>query len=308
MLISTDENTMKKFKHSLSYFILLGLFGSLAMHAFADTPINIAPSQTQSAVEQRATDENAINNNPYAISAYQPSYILPFYYTQTPDNQVYAGNTPNNQALSRDEVKYQFSFKVPAWKIGAKDYLYLAYSQMSYWQAYAGSAYFRETNYEPEIFDSHQLNYNLLDGWTTNFLNVGAMHQSNGKGGDLERSWNRLYVQAISSKGNWMVSIRPWFVYHDPTYERDNPDMTRYMGHGDFIAAYKYNTQVFSLTLRNEAESGFSRGTEMLTWSFPLTVHLRAYVQLFSGYGQSLIEYNHYTNGAGIGVSLSDWL
>jgi phospholipase A1 len=134
------------------------------------------------------------------------------------------------------------------------------------------------------------------------------MHQSNGKGGDLERSWNRLYAQAISSKGNWMLTIRPWYVIDDSTYERDNPDMTRYMGHGDLVAAYKYNSQVFSLSLRNEAESGLSRGAEMLTWSFPLTGPLKGYVQIFSGYGQSLIEYNHYTNGMGIGFSLSDWL
>jgi phospholipase A1 len=117
-----------------------------------------------------------------------------------------------------------------------------------------------------------------------------------------------LYTQAISSKGNWMIAVRPWYVFHDSTYERDNPDMTRYMGDGDVVAAYKYNKQVLSLTLRNQAESGFSRGAEMLTYSFPLTGHLEGYIQIFSGYGQSLIEYNHYTNGIGIGVSLSDWL
>ncbi|MDF2939434.1 MAG: phospholipase [Gammaproteobacteria bacterium] len=291
-----------------SQLTVLALLSISTHPAFADTPISIQPSQTQSAVVQRANEEDSINNNPYSFSAYQPSYVLPYYYTETPDNQVYAGNTPNNQQLSRSEIKYQFSFKVPVWQITAKDQLYLAYTQMSYWQAYAGSAYFRETNYEPEVFDSHQLNYDIADGWTTNFLNVGAMHQSNGKGGDLERSWNRAYVQAITSKGNWMVTVKPWYVFHDSTYERDNPDMTRYMGHGDIVAAYKYNTQVFSLTLRNEAESGFSRGAEMLTWSFPISRRLRAYVQLYSGYGQSLIEYNHYTNGAGVGVSLSDWL
>lgn len=274
----------------------------------ADDPIKNPLPKMNNAVEQRAYDESAIDNNPYAISLYQPTYIIPYYHTVSPDYAIYNNNTPNDQTLSRDEIKYQFSFKVPVWKITDKDKLYLAYTQLSYWQAYSGSAYFRETNYEPEVFDAHKLNLNLIDGWTTNFLNVGAMHQSNGKGGDLERSWNRLYAEAISSKGGGMIAIKPWLVVHDSTYERDNPDMTRYLGDGQFIAAYKYHNQVFSLTFENEFESGFSRGSEMATWSFPLAGPLEGYVQLFSGYGQSLIEYNHYTNAIGIGVSLSDWL
>ncbi|MFN7095894.1 MAG: phospholipase A, partial [Burkholderiales bacterium] len=26
------------------------------------------------------------------------------------------------------------------------------------------------------------------------------------------------------------------------------------------------------------------------------------------GYGQSMIEYNHYTNSIGIGIALNDWI
>ncbi|MDO8953372.1 MAG: phospholipase A [Gammaproteobacteria bacterium] len=274
----------------------------------ADAPVTHPLPKLNNAVEQRALDESAIDNNPYAVSLYQPTYILPFYHTVSPYYSIYQGNTPNDQTLSRDEIKYQFSFKVPVWQITPKDKLFLAYTQLSYWQAYAGSAYFRETNYEPEAYVSHRIDYNLVDGWTTNFINVGGMHESNGKGENLERSWNRAYVEAVSSKNGGMIILKPWVVMHDKTYEEDNPDMARYLGYGQAIAAYKYHSQVVSLTLENEAESGFSRGSEMLTWSFPLTGPLDGYVQLFSGYGQSLIEYNHYTNAIGIGVSLSDWL
>jgi len=39
-----------------------------------------------------------------------------------------------------------------------------------------------------------------------------------------------------------------------------------------------------------------------------LLTKVKGYVQVFSGYGQSLIDYNRYTNGVGIGFALSDWI
>ena len=61
---------------------------------------------------------------------------------------------------------------------------------------------------------------------------------------------------------------------------------------------------------QNNLESGFSRGGLELSWSFPLWnwPYLRGYVQYYTGYGESLIDYDQYVNRLGIGFSLSDWL
>lgn len=270
-------------------------------------PSHSAIKYTKSPVEERAKKEEKILPDSFAITFYKPTYILPYYVSGSPDNAVYQNNTPNNERLKNAEVKYQFSVKVPAWKniFNHHSSLFLAYTQLSYWQLYNHKAFFRESDYEPEIFLANEVNFHLVKNWRVNFLNIGASHQSNGYGNALERSWNRLYVDAITSVGNWMISLKPWYII---STNKNNNNIAQYLGYGQILVAYKYHKHVFSITAHNLVEGGGKRATAELTWSFPLIPYIKGYVQLFSGYGQSLIEYNHRTNSAGVGVALSDWV
>lgn len=87
-----------------------------------------------------------------------------------------------------------------------------------------------------------------------------------------------------------------------------NPNIGKYLGYGRIIISYKRKGQVFSLMSHNFIEGHARYVTGELTWSFPLTNYLKGYVDIFSGYGQSLIEYNHRTNSTGIGIALNDWV
>jgi len=301
-------------------FVLLSLFfyaaaAQTTQPANASTTAPILPSSTHpytevSPVEERVKKEDNIVPNSFAIAFYKPTYVLPYYYTGSPYYSVYANNTPQNERLKNSEIKYQLSFKVPVWKniLHYPTTLFLAYTQLSYWQAYNKTAFFRETDYEPELFLANEINLHLFGDWHTNLLNIGAVHQSNGYGGTMERTWNRIYLELIASNDNWMVSVKPWFVINDSTLRRYNPDIVSYLGHGQILVAYKYYRQGFSVQARSFLEHGGERTTGEFTWSFPITPYLNGYLQVFSGYGQSLIEYDHRTNSVGVGIALSNWV
>lgn len=303
---------MKKDYFVKFFLILLLNYFGVCFAQSSTTPTNDvpAPPKIKNPVQARQVEEEKIPPNYFALGFYKPTYVLPLYFTGSPDNTVYKNNNSNAQTLKHTEIKYQLSFKVPVWKniFNCPTSLFVAYTQLSYWQAYNHTAFFRETDYEPELFFANELNRHLFSDWRLSFVNLGAVHQSNGYGGTLERSWNRIYLEAISSREHWMVSLKPWYVIHDHTMNESNPNIARYLGYGEALISYKHGHQVFSFMLRNMIESGGRRSAAELTWSFPITYYIKGYVQVFSGYGQSLIEYNHRTNSAGIGFALSDWV
>ncbi len=263
-----------------------------------------------SPVEDRIKQEEKIPSSSFAIAFYKPTYLMPYYFTGSPYYAVYKHATPNNERLSHVEMKYQLSFKVPVWKniFHYRSTLNLAYTQLSYWQAYNRKAFFRETDYEPEIFIANEVNCHLFKDWMLNFINMGAVHQSNGFGNHMERSWNRIYIEIISSTDNWMFSLKPWYIVQETTVKEHNPHIAYYLGYGQFLVAYKYHRLVFTLQTHNLIEAGGKHATAEFAFSFPLSANLNAYLQVFSGYGQSLIEYNHRTNSVGLGIAFSNWV
>lgn len=273
--------------------------------AKVDNTLTAITTDKPSAYEQKNAEEAELLNNPLGIVLYKPTYILPAYYTQSPDYAIYQNNTPDSQKVQQMELKAQFSFLLPLvtdlFNYPNTD-LDVAYTQLSYWQVYAASQYFRETDYEPEIFVSWHPKVN----W---FAHFGVVHQSNGLGGEYERSWNRAYTDLIFARGNWDFSVEPWvLIFTSESSDLHNPDIPHYLGNGEFNVAYKLGKNEFSVMSRNNLESGFSRGAEEIDYSHYLYKHFNVYLQFFSGYGQSLIEYNHYTNAVGVGISLNNWL
>ena len=290
----------------LKYFLQLIIFFCINYsNVKAQAPID-APRDT-TAFEKKDIKENKVINNDFAITFHKKNYVFPLYVTGSPYHQVYENYTPENEKIQKTEISYQISFKAPIWKdmFQSSSSIYFAYTQLSFWQAYNKMAFFRESDFEPEIFVVSKLAWPLFGNFLLDTLNVGAVHASNGAGGIEERSWNRLYIEATASNPNWIIHIRPWYVFHDSTYNRLNPDMAKYLGFGEVAISYKFLTQDVTLQGHGFFENKGRYKTASISYSYPIAPKFRGYIQAFHGYGQSLIEYDHHTNGVGLGVLLN---
>jgi len=211
--------------------------------------------------------------------------------------------TDFNTDLAHNELVYQLSFKTKAVEGIAKKPvdLWFGYTQNSFWQAgnRKASSPFRETNYQPELMLVTPLNFDVL-GMHASFLNLGVVHQSNGQASTLSRSWNRYYAQVGLERAGFTVLGRVWKRVNEAASEDNNPDIVDYMGRGDLNVTYRNNGHDYSALLRRNFST--ERGAVQLSWAFPLAGHFKGYVQYFSGYGQSLIDYNYYQNVVGVGL------
>ena len=249
------------------------------------------------------------------IRANQPVYLLPAFWTSS-KNELPSSPNPQNtettdQNLKSTEAKFQISLKTKAAEnlIGNNGDLWLGYTQSSRWQVYNSeeSRPFRETNYEPEASLIFRTNYELL-GLNGRLLGMTFNHQSNGRSDPLSRSWNRVMLNLGLERGNFAMMIRPWYRIEEDAKDDNNPDIKDYMGRGDITGFYRWNDHEFSLMLRHSLKGGDdSHGAAQFDWAFPIKGKLRGHFQLFDGYGESLIDYNHRATYVGLGVSLMNW-
>ncbi|WP_213995044.1 phospholipase A [Arsukibacterium sp.] len=267
------------------------------------------------ALDKRLKAEQWDEYEPFTLLPHETNYLMPLTYVDG------IAGTLNRDGVSAQsdnvEAKFQLSLKTPLWTKIYKDngYLFFAFTQQAYWQAYNSrvSSPFRETNYEPELILMlpHYRNYEEA---ASRIISLSLSHQSNGRAGELSRSWNRLKLSWVTSIGNVFINFEPWYRFNeqrktavdDPKGD-DNPDITKYMGWFELSAAYKQDDATWRLMLRNNLRSD-NKGALRLSYSRPFNRHIRLYVELFNGYGESLIDYDRSVTRFGIGFELNDIL
>jgi len=239
---------------------------------------------------------------------HRPNYLIATYST-SPNSAPYLPFqrlVSSSATLSHMELAFQLSFKMKLAEnaLGKPVDLWFGYTQNSFWQAInrEASSPFRESNYQPELMAVFPLKFNLL-GLHARFINLGLVHQSNGQASTLSRSWNRVYAQLGMEKDDVTLVGRWWRRLKESASEDDNPDIVDYMGRGDLSVTYRWRGQEFSLLTRYNFQT--HKGAAQLGWTFPIAGQLKGYVQLFSGYGQSLIDYNHSQKVLGLGILVS---
>lgn len=283
----------------------------------AQRPADTTPQGTRpSSLAERWDLDDAPNPALFALRPYKPVYILPAFYSTSPSTRATSPNPENNATLQGPinhlEGKFQISLKAKLFDNLLVDSgsLWFGYTQSSRWQVYntATSRPFRETDYEPELMYTAPTRYSLfgLDG---RLVGLSLTHQSNGRDIPQSRSWNRVIGQIGLENDHWAFLIRPWIRLREKAEKDDNADILDYVGRGELIAVRKLGNQQIAVTLRHSLKGGDrSHGSVAVDWAFPLYGYLKGHVQIFTGYGESLLDYNHRQHAIGVGLSVGEWL
>ena len=197
------------------------------------------------------------------------------------------------------------------------DSLWVAYTQKSYWQLFNSelSRPFRTTDHEPELIYIYPHQIELPGGWNYRLSGLGLVHQSNGQTLPLSRSWNRAYLMGAAERvlgqdSSLQLQGRVWNRLRE-SGEDENPGIQNYIGRAELVGRWKLNNaHSVGVTLRHSLRRE-ARGSAMAEWliapsASPNYTGLRYHLQLFSGYGDSLVDYNRRRTALSFGLSLVD--
>jgi phospholipase A1/A2 len=218
-----------------------------------------------------------------AYSPYEPNYIS-------------AGSVgPSN---ARFQVSLKFRVFNPNTRTPMLEKLYLSYSQTSIWDLSSKSKPFRDSSYRPSVFFLDE----EIQQWPWRGSRLGLQggfeHESNGKDGANSRSLNILFVKPTLTfplRGDYFISLAPkFFAYQN---KDENPDIPDYRGYADLQVKWG-ETDGFQMAALFRQGNTAARHSVLMDLSYPLKRptfgNLGGYlhVQIFDGYGESLIEYN----------------
>ncbi|KLR59498.1 phospholipase A [Diaphorobacter sp. J5-51] len=244
-------------------------------------------------------------------------------------NRLPTSGSPDNNATSevdyrKTEMRVQLSVRT---KLAQglltrghptlRDSLWAGYTQQSYWQLFSPgiSRPFRNTDHEPEIMYVYPTDAKLPFGWRWRYSGIGLVHQSNGQSLPLSRSWNRVYLMTGMELDNrWTVTGRLWKRLHESADSDDNPGISNYVGRAELGLTWNVDKDnTLALTARHSL-GATGRGSARLEWLQTLgtslvgnRTNLRLHTQLFTGYGDSLIDYNRKRTVFSVGLSLVDF-
>ena len=301
------------FRRPVCFAVAIAFFLLASFHSDAQQKNNDFFKSTGQSINEIWELDSANRHGTFRLTFYKPVYVLLTNWSSNPNYQPVSENPAYSVGqripLNASELKFQLSFKTKVLEgiFGKNGDLWVGYTQSSRWQIYNTklSRPFRETNYEPEAMLTFATDYTLL-GFKGRMLGVGFAHQSNGRALPASRSWNRIIFQAGFEKENWMLLFRPWIRLNDA--DDENPEIENFTGRCDLLVSHNLKNHRLSLLAKHSLRLGEnSHGSLQFDWALPISGNLKGHVQIFHGYGESMIDYNYKQTTVGLGVSLIEW-
>lgn len=217
----------------------------------------------------------------------------------------FTSGIPLNKSINRNtaDVMFQLSVRQRLTKssLPFQSFLFLTYTQKSFWDIYAESAPFRDTNYNPSIgVGRYVIQNNKL---------VGAAffqfeHESNGRENEYSRSWN-----SISFSGKYFFNTRLSFSYKIwlPIVDgKNNRNLTDYRGF--FISGIDFMSRDKKWWVSADFNPRKGWGNANTTFNIAYKISNRhnqyLYGRFYNGRGDSLLDYKEYDLNFRIGMCI----
>ena len=287
----------------------------VAISSFASDVKNEKNLELESLKAKDSEAKDSMNNwlnGVFGLQPHKPNYILPYGYRE----DAYASYDGTVYENIEAELQVSLKLTVGSDLFGFGEKYYLAYSHKAFWQIYTESSPFRETNYNPEAFVVFPI-FDKTSMFQVRSFKAGIAHESNGQPeshnpiytyhyqdpDNQSRSINYVYGEATLQHDTLVTAIRVRARLPEKKENDDNPDYMDYFGLGEVKFNYFARKHMFSLMLRGSLIT--NKGALELTHSYPLINDAYLYTKIFSGYGESLIDYNNYITKFSIGFSFS---
>ncbi len=250
----------------------------------------------------------------FGLRPYRENYLLPYGYQKN----KYKSYLPTDE-YKNYEAELQVSLKLNIGNnlLGLSEKYYMSYTHTAFWQIYAQSSPFRETNYNPEAF----VIFPVSDRKTfihLRSIKLALAHRSNGVGDNKDfvypeeyfylenrsRSLNYLYTTITVQHASLITELTLWGRIPESKSDDDNRYMMDYTGYSSIDFKYFKGKHIFTLMGRANFATGY--GAVELTYSHPAFVDdVYFYGKIFSGYGESLIDYDNHITKFSVGFSFS---
>lgn len=203
---------------------------------------------------------------------------------------------------TNSDVKFQISFGIRLTNavLPWNTYLFLMYTQKTFWNVFENSMPMRDLNFNPGI------------GWSKPFFSkdryLGKMtilveHESNGRDSIQSRSWNRVSLSGSAMITDWMlVHAKFWIPIVDG---QNNRDILYYSGiwQTGFQVSTFNKKFCWALTLVKRKGWNLNFNTILdFSWRVNEKANLCLFAQYYNGYGENLLDYNVFHSRLRVGI------
>lgn len=219
------------------------------------------------------------------------------------DNYFVVGTTPFRKPTSTNsDVKFQISLAIRLTDktLPLGTYLFLTYTQKTFWNVFQESMPMRDMNFNPGIGLAKPF---FSKGRYVGKVSLMLEHESNGRDGEESRSWNKISLSGSTVVNEWlMVHAKFWIPIIDG---QNNKDILKYCGIYQSGVVISTPDKEFTWGVTWVKRSGFNFNYNTIwemSWRVSDKANINLYAQYYNGYGEGLLDYNKYQSRFRVGI------